>query len=65
MALDLAWTDPVRLVGSVPAGCASTVQAPRDPDTPAPTLSDDLATNADLARSYAMDDAPSVRVMGL
>ncbi len=62
VAFDLAATDPVHLAGDVPAGCASSVQEPRDPDTPAPTLSDDLAINADLARSYAMADAPQIRV---
>jgi ABC-type uncharacterized transport system substrate-binding protein len=63
VALDLAEVDPVRLQGPVPAGCASVVDAPRDADEPAPTLSDNLATNADLARSYAMDDASMIRVV--
>jgi ABC-type uncharacterized transport system substrate-binding protein len=62
VALSLAEVDPARLAGAVPAGCASVVDAPRDADQQAPTLSDDLATNADLARSYAMDGAPAIRV---
>jgi ABC-type uncharacterized transport system substrate-binding protein len=62
VALGLAEADPVRLTGAVPTGCAGVVDPARDA-AQAPTLSDDLATNADLARSYAMDDAPSVWVM--
>lgn len=63
VALDLAEVDPVRLTGAVPDGCSSTVELPRDGNDPAPTLSDNLASNADLARSYAMADAATIRVV--
>ena len=63
VALDLAEVDPVRLAGKVPDGCSSSVEPPRDGDDPAPTLSDNLASNAELARSYAMADAATIRVV--
>ena len=63
IAFDLAQVDPVRLAGTVPDGCSGVAQRPRDADDPAPTLSDDLATNAELARSYALDDASTIRVV--
>lgn len=63
IAFDIAAVDPVRLAGVVPEGCSGVVDRPRDADEPAPTLSDDMATDADLARSYAADDASTIRVI--
>jgi ABC-type uncharacterized transport system substrate-binding protein len=63
VALDVAEVDPVRLDGAVPDGCAAVVEPPRNSDDQGATLSDDLATNLELARSYAIDFAPSIRVV--
>lgn len=65
IAFDLAQLDPVRLEGAVPAGCSGVVERPGNGDEPAPTLSDDLASNADLAQSYAADAASAIRIVCL
>lgn len=63
IAFDLAEVEPARLAGAAPDGCRAVVDRPRDADEPAPTLSDDRATDVDLARSYAADDAATIRVI--
>ena len=58
------WTwshDPVHLDGAVPSGCRAVIEQPQDDDEQT-TLSDNLASNKDLARTYAMNAATAIRI---
>lgn len=56
VALDLVEQGTVRLDGAVPPRCRTSIEAPRMQG--APWLSDDAASDLQLARQYAMSYAP-------
>jgi len=61
VAMDLVPDDPVHLDGAVPSGCRAVIEQPQDDDEQT-TLSDNLASNKDLARTYAMNAATAIRI---
>lgn len=61
VAFDLARDQPARLTGEVPTGCRTVIEPPRGARDQV-MLSDKLAFNLDLARSFALDFTSTIAV---